>query len=119
MDREIGTRGLATRKMHETNENHGGGLVPVPACGGTGGLVRMGENMVVSRAKIGAIGLASALAGVALTAALVDIPRSSGPESARALEPSFEGAPLHSDPADTQAESGAAYRAKDGAASQS
>ena len=75
--------------------------------------------MVVSRAKIGAIGLASVLAGVALTAAFVDIPRSSGPESARALEPSFQGAPLHSDSPDTRAGSGAAYGAQDGAAGRS
>ena len=74
--------------------------------------------MVVSRAKIGAIGLASALAGVALTAAFVDIPRSSGPESAQAVKPSFEGAPLRSDPADTRAGDGR-YRAKDGAAGRS
>ena len=74
--------------------------------------------MVVSRAKIGAIGLASALAGVALTAAFVDIPRSSGPESAQAVKPSFEGAPLRSDQADTRAGDGR-YRAKDGAAGRS
>ena len=74
--------------------------------------------MVVSRAKIGAIGLASALAGVALTAAFVDIPRTSGPESAQAVKPSFEGAPLRSDAADTRAGDGR-YRAQDGAAGRS
>ena len=72
--------------------------------------------MVVSRAKIGAIGLASALAGVALTAAISDVPRSARTQSAGALGPSFQRAPLHSDA--TQ-RNGAAYPAKDGAAGRS